>query len=264
VIPRLFHQIWLGPEPFPPEYAAFQETWRRLHPEWELRFWREGSLPAGLRPEVYELLRQPAERADILRLELLNREGGIYIDADLECLRPIDPLLDGVSFFLGALDSGRVSNAIIGSVPGHPLLVRALAELRPRSTYGPVDREGTGPLLLERLRGEFPDVRVFEPQVLYETSRERAVYTFHHSARSWKDASALREDVVRAERDRATARAELSRVQKQHELAKRELEALREGRTLRAAALWLSRRTAGRFRRGLRRLLRAPRSAPLQ
>jgi mannosyltransferase OCH1-like enzyme len=192
VIPKVLHQIWLGPDPFPPEYAGYQQTWRRLHPRWKLRFWTEGSVPPGSRPEVHELLRQPAERADILRLEVLCRGGGVYVDADLECLRPIDPLLDGVSFFLGALDSGRVSNAIIGSVPDHPLLVRALEELRPRSTYGPVDREGTGPLLLERLRVEFPEVTVFEPEVLYETSREQAVYAFHHSARSWKDAAALR------------------------------------------------------------------------
>jgi mannosyltransferase OCH1-like enzyme len=185
VIPKVLHQIWLGPDPFPSEYADYQETWQRLHPGWELRFWTEESLPPDSRREVHELLRQPAERADILRLEVLCRDGGVYVDADLECLRPIDPLLDGASFFLGALDSGRVSNAIIGSVPDHPLLVRALEELRPRSTYGSVDREGTGPLLLERLRGEFPDVTVFEPEVLYETSRERAVYAFHHPARSW-------------------------------------------------------------------------------
>jgi len=269
MIPKVLHQIWLGPDPFPPEYAGYQQTWRRLHPGWDFRFWTEESLPAGLRPEVYELLRQPAERADILRLELLHREGGVYVDADLECLRPIDPLLDGVSFFLGALDSGRVSNAIIGSVPGHPLLVRALEELRPRSTYGPVDREGTGPLLLERLRGEFPDVTVFEPEVLYETSRERAVYAFHHSARSWKDAAALRADVARAERDRASARDELARVQKRYELAQRELEALRGGSlgSVRAAGLRLRRLAVRRIPDKVRRVLRRPQPpgpAPLQ
>ena len=102
--------------------------------------------------EAANLLRQPAERADILRLELLHRHGGVYLDADFECLKPIDPLLDGVSCFLGLLDSGRVSNAVIGAVPGHPLLAQAMAEVRPRTTYGPVDREGTGPLLLERIR----------------------------------------------------------------------------------------------------------------
>jgi hypothetical protein len=126
-------------------------------------------------------------------------------------------LLDGVSCFLGALDSGRVSNAVIGAVPGHPLLARAIAELRPRTTFGPVDREGTGPLLIERLRHEFPDVTVFEPEVFFATEREQAQYAFHLSARSWKDEAGLRSDLARAERDRAIAREELRRLQKKYD-----------------------------------------------
>ncbi len=223
MIPRVFHRIWLGPDPMPEEYVRLGQTWKRNHPDWEHHLWAETNLPTDLeRHEVYELLRRPAERADILRLELLHRLGGVYVDADLECIKPIDPLLSasgggGVSCFLGALDSGRVSNAVIGTVPGHPLLARAIAELRPRTTFGPVDREGTGPLLIERLRHEFPDVTVFEPEVFFATEREQAQYAFHLSARSWKDEAGLRSDLARAERDRAIAREELRRLQKKYD-----------------------------------------------
>ena len=213
MIPRVFHQIWLGEEPFP--YEAERAGWRRFHPDWELRLWQEADLPADLElAEAANRLRQPAERADILRLELLHRHGGVYLDADFECLKPIDPLLDGVTCFLGLLDSGRVSNAVIGCVPGHPLLAKAMSEVRPRATYGPVDREGTGPLLLERLRGGFDDVTLFEPNVFYATEREQAEYAFHLSVRSWKDEAGLRGDLARAERDRAIAREELRKLQK--------------------------------------------------
>jgi mannosyltransferase OCH1-like enzyme len=218
VIPRVFHRIWLGPDPMPEEYVRLGQTWKRNHPDWEHHLWAETNLPTDLeRHEVYELLRRPAERADILRLELLHRLGGVYVDADIESLKPIDRLLDGVSCFLGALDSGRVSNAVIGSVPGHPLLARAIAELRPRTTFGPVDRDGTGPLLIERLRHEFEDVTVFEPDVFFATEREQAQYAFHLSARSWKDEAGLRSDLARAERDRAIAREELRRLQKKYD-----------------------------------------------
>ena len=248
MIPRVFHRIWLGPEPMPEEYVRLGQTWRRNHPDWEHHLWAETNLPTDLeRREVHELLRRPAERADILRLELLHRLGGVYVDADFESLLPIDPLLDGVSCFLGSLDSGRVSNAIIGAVPGHPLLGRAIAELEPRTTFGPVDREGTGPLLLERIRSGFPDVTVFEPNVFYATEREQAQYAFHLSARSWKDEAGLRSDLARAERDRAIARTELARVQKQLDLAQREAAALRAGGFRRAHAFGLRlRQLAGR------------------
>jgi mannosyltransferase OCH1-like enzyme len=222
VIPRVFHRIWVGPDPMPDEYVRLGKTWKRNHPDWEHHLWAETNLPTDLRTEVYELLRRPAERADILRLELLHRLGGVYVDVDMESLKPIDELLgDGVSCFLGSLDSGRVSNAIMGGAPGHPLFARALAELRPRTTFGPVDREGTGPLLLERVRRDVPDVTVFGPEVFYATEREQAQYAFHLTARTWKDEAGLRSDLARAERERSIAREELRRLQKRYERARK-------------------------------------------
>jgi hypothetical protein len=257
VIPRVFHQIWVGPEPFPDEFRGLQATWTRNHPDWELRLWTEENLPAGLvRTEGYELLRQPGERADILRLELLYRFGGVYVDVDFECLRSIDPLLDGVSVFFGALDSGRISNAIIGSVPGHPYFERALREVCPRTTYGPVDREGTGPLLLDRLLADFPDVTVFEHDLFYATTPESAVYAYHLPARTWKDAELLRADLRRAERARAYAQDELARVQRRYELALKELDEVRGGRSARAGLLRLRRLAIRRIPGKVRRLLR--------
>ena len=105
----------------------------------------------------------------------------------------------------------------MGAVPRHPLYARALEELRPRTTFGPVDREGTGPLLIERLRHELPGVTVFEPDVFYATEREQAQYAFHLSARSWKDEAGLRSDLARAERDRAIAREELRSLQRKYD-----------------------------------------------
>jgi mannosyltransferase OCH1-like enzyme len=216
VIPKVFHQIWLGQQPFP--YTDELKTWRNHHPDWEHHLWGEADLPVDLKlKEAANLLRQPAERADILRLELLHRHGGVYVDVDFECLKAIDPLLEGVTCFLGLLDSGRVSNAVIGCAPGHPLLAKAMQEVRPRTTYGPVDREGTGPLLIERLRHDFDDITLFEPDVFYATERAHAEYAFHLSARSWKDEEGLRNDLARAERDRATAREEIRRLRKRYE-----------------------------------------------
>ena len=96
-----------------------------------------------------------------------------------------------------------------------------MAEVRPRTTYGPVDREGTGPLLLERIRHDVDGVTLFEPNVFYATEREQAEYAFHLSARSWKDEAGLRSDLARAERDRAIAREELRKLQKRYDSLER-------------------------------------------
>jgi hypothetical protein len=111
---------------------------------------------------------------------------------------------------------------------------------------------GTGPLLLNRLLPEFPEVTVFETDLFLATRREDAVYAFHYTGRSWKDAAMLREDLARAERTLAQAEDRLAGLQRRYDLAQRELEALRgpEFRTLHAAILRLKqlflRRSAGK------------------
>ncbi len=240
LIPKVFHQIWLGPDPEPQEYAGYRRSWLRRHPDWELRLWTEETLPDDLeRKETYELLRRPAERSDLLRYELLARLGGVYVDVDFECLRSIEPLLDGVSFFCAYNDPGRVNNAIVGAVPGHPLLRRAIEELRPRTTYGPVDKEGTGPLFLNRLVGEFPDVTVFDEELFYPRTPAATAqaYAVHHAARSWKDPADLVLDAVRAEQRLAVVQDELALAEKRYALARQELEALRRSAGLEATLL---------------------------
>lgn len=251
-IPKVFHQIWLGLDPFPKEYEAYRRSWLRRHPGWQLRVWTEGDLPDDLeRKEAYERLRQPAERSDVLRLEVLHRHGGVYLDADFECLKSIEPLLEGVRFFCAYNDPGRVNNAIIGSVPGHPLLADAIREVRPRATYGPVDKDGTGPLFFNRMVAAHPGVTIFDEELFYPRTPEAAAgaYAVHHAARSWKAPADLLKDAVRAEQRLALAQDELARMEKRYALAQEELAALRGGRGPRAVALRLRRLAVRRIPR---------------
>jgi inositol phosphorylceramide mannosyltransferase catalytic subunit len=232
LIPRVFHQIWVGPNPFPEELVGYQETWLRHNPGWELRLWTEENLPEGLRrPEIYERLRVPAERADMLRLEVVWMFGGVYMDADFECLRPIEPLIEDADFFAGYRKPGRVNNALFGAVAGHPLLARAIRELRPRETYGPVDKEGTGPRFLNRLVNESPEVTIFAPGFFYPRTPEarRSAYAYHHRARSWHPTESLQGKLVEAERRLREAQDEALEWRLRCEQAEAELAQLKNG-----------------------------------
>jgi mannosyltransferase OCH1-like enzyme len=231
-IPRIFHQIWVGPDPFPEEFAPYQKTWLECNPGWELRFWTEETLPRDFeRKEAYERLRQPAERADILRLELLHRQGGVYVDVDFECLRPIEPLIEDVEVFVARPKRRRLNNAIMGAVPGHPLLARAVREIEPRSTFGPVDKERTGPLFLRRLIRDHSEVTIFDPDVFYPRTpeaREHA-YAMHHQAGTWKDADKLRKQLLGAQRKLREAQDEAYQWRTRFERAEVELARLKQG-----------------------------------
>ena len=47
-IPQVFHQIWVGPDPFPDELAAYRQTWIDHHPHWEHRLWTESERLTGV------------------------------------------------------------------------------------------------------------------------------------------------------------------------------------------------------------------------
>jgi mannosyltransferase OCH1-like enzyme len=257
VIPRIIHQIWLGPNPLPEQDAAFVETWKRQHPSWEHRLWTEDNLPDDVRPEIRDRLRIPAERSDLLRLEVVARHGGVYIDTDFECLQPLDPWLEGVDLFAAYLREhaeegpdrpARINNAIFGAIPRHPVVVRALAEAAPVQRYG-YDKNAAGPMFLDRmLQGS--DATLFPRRLFYPKATERAgAIGFHHQARTWKDVEGLRRAVRVARRRREAARLELRELE-----ARRRL--LEAPGSLRLRAEWRAfeaRRAARQARRKVRR-----------
>ncbi len=200
-IPRVFHRIWLG-GPMPPEFEAYGESWRRLHPGWRQVLWTEQNLPKLINQKEFDGARALAQKADIARYEILYEQGGVYLDCDFECFRPIDELVDGVHCFAATEDLTWVSIGILGAVPKHALL-RAVIDEIPRSVAtqhdAPINIQ-TGPLLFtrvvaaRRMRLERDDLVVFPPKVFYpyrygqkRPPREQMpdAYGAHHWAASW-------------------------------------------------------------------------------
>ena len=226
MVPRILHQIWLGPDPLPDEFEGYRQTWIEHHPDWEHRLWTEDTLPEGLRrPEVYERLRMPAERSDILRLEVLWLHGGVYVDTDFECHRPLDPVIEGLDFFTAPLKpDGWVNNAFVGATPGHPIVDRALSELRPREFYG-YDKHATGPRFLDTLLRDYPEATRLPAELFYQTSPgqlETAVAT-HHAAGSWKTVDSYRRAVQIAERRNFELRGRIEELERELDEARAEL-----------------------------------------
>ena len=235
MIPKKFHHIWLGPDPLPDDHRPWIESWERHHPDWEFTLWTEENLPEDpIRPEVLDRLRAPVERADILRLEILYRHGGVYLDTDLECLRPLDPVLDGEEFVGVCHKPGRITNTAIAAAPKHPLLERALANVRPMEMYWTNAsqrlKEVAGPLLLEKIVIDYPEVKLLDPPVFFpETPEEREqAIAVHHMARVWHNTTTLRAAMLRAEKRLEKTKANLVEEERAHKATKRRLRELEE------------------------------------
>ncbi len=210
LIPKVIHRIWFGPTPMPADFERFGQTWREHHPGWEMRLWGEENLPELERPGALARARHSAERANILRYEILARFGGVYVDTDMECLRSIEPLLGGVEAFAGYQRPGQVCNAILGAVPHHPALERAVEEADRRVGTDKSSVRATGPRFITEVLEGFTEVKVFEREIFYPfdwTEKPRpaselpGAYAIHHWSRSGKEPSdpAARADYLRDE-----------------------------------------------------------------
>jgi hypothetical protein len=141
-----------------------------------------------------------AQRSDIARYELLLRYGGVYVDTDFECLRCLEDLLCGLEAFVGTENGEHLTNSLIGSIPGHPLIgeiVEAIPKSIAANPQGLVNQT-TGPSLLTAVVNAHPDLceglRVFDAEIFYpylhnEIYRRgeefQRAYAVHHWAGSW-------------------------------------------------------------------------------
>lgn len=158
-VPHVIHQFWTDDE-VPADVAAYMASWRERNPGFRHRVWSEGEareyLAAHAAREVsaaFARAREPAMKADLFRLALLSREGGVWADADDRCLRPIESLLQrGAGFVAYQEDLGSLGNNWLAARPDHPLLARALAEGTAAVNRGDGDILwlATGPGLLTR------------------------------------------------------------------------------------------------------------------
>lgn len=128
-IPKIIHQIWIGGN-LPKAYHGWSGSWRRLNKDWEYRFWDEKSIrKLGLKNDrAFRMSPSYGVKSDIARYEILDRFGGVYADTDFECLKPLDEISERCTFFAGIIfaDAPEINNGLMGSIPGHALLKKAI------------------------------------------------------------------------------------------------------------------------------------------
>lgn len=90
---------------------------------WE--FLKQHDLNATM--QALQRAREPAQKADLIRLAYLAIEGGFYMDADDRCITPLPHFLpQDASFIAFQEDYGTLGNNFLGAAPEHPVIVRAL------------------------------------------------------------------------------------------------------------------------------------------
>lgn len=120
-IPKTIHQIWIGDRPIPENHKSWIDHTRWMNPEWKHILWDDLALTSAgfLVGDFVRSYWSYASASNMIRLLLLRRYGGIYLDTDCECLKPLDKLLNRKAF-AAFQDGDRICNAVMGAEPDHP------------------------------------------------------------------------------------------------------------------------------------------------
>lgn len=219
-IPRIIHQIWYqGAAAVPDRYRTYAQGWKDKHPTWEYRLWDHAACRALMAERypaflpIWDHYPLNIQRIDAIRYFLLNTHGGIYLDMDMECLKPLDPLFEACDFLLS--QTIQFNNAAMASSAGHPFWEHVFAGLQATSRrslprglsrhFGGEARyaaETVGPLFFSRMVQESgldkrPQTRicpghVFEPNAptlvdgrpTFSRDMSRS-YAIHHEDLGW-------------------------------------------------------------------------------
>ncbi len=100
-VPKIIHQLWIGDKPSP---INAMNSVKNMNPNFEYMFWNEKTIEEKLdiqptyqrKIDEHETLNG---KADIIRWFILEKFGGVFVDADIISIEPIDDFLLNRSFF---------------------------------------------------------------------------------------------------------------------------------------------------------------------
>lgn len=209
IIPKTIHYCWFGHNPIPKQYEEWMSSWKKYCPDYEIIRWDEDNYDVYGIPYIRDAYNAGkwAFVSDYARLDIIYNYGGIYLDTDVELIKPLDDLLYERGF-AGYLPDERINTGLgFGAIKGLPIIKQLMEDYNNRYFESVDDRKGKIAIqLCSEIQTQFllrnnkwkytndivdmDGLRVYPSPVLDglnadEEIRERLSYTIHHYAGSW-------------------------------------------------------------------------------
>ena len=131
MIPKIIHYCWFGRGEKPELAKKCIESWQNILSEYEIKEWNEDNFDINQYPyikEAYEA-KKFAFITDVVRLYALYNEGGVYMDTDVEVLKPLDSILKFKAVSGFEADS-RIPTGLMASEKGLPIFNELLSQYK--------------------------------------------------------------------------------------------------------------------------------------
>lgn len=119
MLPKIIHQCWYGDYNEAPTILIVKVGIE--HPNWAHRIWNENNThQLGLNINMLKAdYGTWGHVSNVVRLQAIYQWGGIYLDADFDILKPLDPLLEYDAWVPDKI-GGHYCIAAFGAIPRHP------------------------------------------------------------------------------------------------------------------------------------------------
>lgn len=184
MIPKKIHRVWLKDSPpISDKYENYWNAFKSIYPGWELITWDGTEFSWDLQ-EAFESAPNPGAASDIIRIEILYREGGLYVDVDVEPLAYPESLLSMFDCVCFKQNAG-CSNAIISAPKESDTLKAAMGFLKMDNTIKQIKNTPknrtmfvTGPELVSRVFCSHREANTISQDIWKE-------YFYHDQAGLW-------------------------------------------------------------------------------
>jgi mannosyltransferase OCH1-like enzyme len=139
-IPKIIHYCWLSGDPFPPDYQRCMDSWKAKLPDYEFILWDTNRFDMNSLAWVKQAfdVQLYAVAADYIRFYAVYHHGGIYLDTDMEVVKPFGDLL-GADLML-AYENHVTENleaGCFGAASGHPYIRKCMEYFEGRNLFAP-------------------------------------------------------------------------------------------------------------------------------
>lgn len=207
MISKKIHYCWFGKGDMPLLAKKCIDSWKKYLPDYEIILWNEDNFDVNINNYVKQAYdaKKYAFVSDFARFYVLYNEGGVYMDVDVEVLRPIDIFLNHEAFMGFESESGVNPGLIMGCKKGNNILKEIMdGYLRnqfilPNGSYNytTIVKYTTDVLLkygltiddsLQNVKGVTIYPKTYFCPLTYgsnKTDFTENTYTIHHFAASW-------------------------------------------------------------------------------
>ena len=130
MIPKVIHYCWFGNGNKSDLTLKCIESWKKYCPDYKIVEWTEKEIvidSVAYMKEAYEA-KAWGFVPDVARLQIIYKYGGIYLDTDVELIKPLDSLLDKKAFMGIEVDDYVNLGSGFGAESGNALIKKLMDE----------------------------------------------------------------------------------------------------------------------------------------